>query len=173
MPQLRMADDRFWALIDQARAGSQASASAQQLTRVVEGLNSSEIQDFSYAFYEKLCDLNHWRLWGAGYVISGGMGDDSFHYFRSWIIGKGKAVFEVAHTNPDELGPFVDTREVDNELLEYVPLNVLKKRGIKEDPRDQSDRSPDGKPEGEPFDEDTVAASFPRLSSAVDRLGAE
>ena len=102
------------------------------------------------------------------------MGDDSFHYFRSWIIGKGKAVFEVAHTNPDELGPFVDTREVDNELLEYVPLNVLKKGGsIKEAPREQSDRSPDGEPEGQPFDEDTVVASFPKLSSAVYHLGAE
>ena len=87
-------------------------------------------------------------------------------------------MFEVALTNPDELGPFVDTREVENELLEYVPLNVLEKRGIKEDAREknareQSDRSPDGEPEGQPFDEDTVAASFPKLSSAVHHFGAE
>jgi len=173
MSQSTMTDDRFWALIDQARAGSRASASPQQLSSVLETLNSSEIQDFGHAFYEKLCDLNHWRIWGAGYVISGGMGDDSFHYFRSWIIGKGKAVFELALTNPDELGPFVDTREIDNELLEYIPLKVLEKRGIKEDLREQSDRSPDGEPEREAFDEDTVAAGFPKLSGAVDRLGAE
>ena len=174
MPQSKMMDDRFWDLIDQARAGSQASPSPQRLTRVLEGLSSSEIEDFNHAFNEKLCDLNRWRLWGAGYVISGGMGDDSFHYFRSWIIGKGKVVFEVALSNPDELGLFVDTRDVDNESLEYVPLNLLKKRGnIKEDPREQFYRSPDGEPEGEPFDEDTVVASFPKLSSGVYRLGAE
>ena len=144
------------------------------MTRVLEGLSTSEIEDFDHAFGEKLCDLNHWRLWDAGYVISEGMGDDSFHYFRSWIIGKGKVVFEVALSNPDELGLFVDTRDVGNELLEYVPLNVLRKRGsIKEDPREQTDRSPDGEPEGEPFDEDTVVASFPKLSDAVYRLGAE
>ena len=174
MPQSKMMDGRFWDLIDQARAGSQASASRQRLTRVLDGLSSSEIVDFGHAFNEKLCDLNHWRLWGAGYVISGGMGDDSFHYFRSWIIGKGKVVFEVALSNPDELGLFVDTRDVNNESLEYVPLKVLKKRGsINEDPREQSDRSPDDEPEGEPFDEDTVVASFPKLSSTVHRLGAE
>lgn len=173
MPQSKMRDERFWALIDQARDRSKASASPQQLTRVLKALSSGEIQNFNHVFYEKLCDLNHWRLWGAGHVISAGMGDDSFHYFRSWIIGKGKAVFEVALSNPDELGPFVDTREVDNELLEYVPLNVLERRGIKEDPHDQSDRSPDGEPEGEPFDEDTVASSFPKLSSAIERLGTE
>jgi hypothetical protein len=173
MPQSKMTDDRFWALIDQARTGSHASASPQRLTRVLEALSSGEIQDFNLAFHEKLCDLNLWRLWGAGYVISGGMGDDELDYFRSWIIGKGKAVFELALTNPDELAPFVDTREVDNEGLEYVPMEALKKRGIKEDPRYPSDLSADGEPEGEPFDEDTVAASVPKLSRAVDRLGAE
>src|SRR5262249_4013272 len=147
-----------------------ASASSGRLTKVLEALSSSEIQDFNRRFHEKLCDLNLWSLWGAGYVISGGMGDDAFLYFRSWIIGKGKAVFEVALTNPDELGPFLDTREVDNEGLGYAPLEALKKRGIKEDPRDRSDRSSEDEPEGEPFDEDTVARSFPRLASAVDRF---
>ena len=166
MPQSKMTDDRFWGLIDQARAGSQASASPQRLTRVLEGLSSSEIQDFDHAFYEKLCDLNHWRLCGAGHVISGGMGDDSFHYFRSWIIGKGKVVFDVALTNPDELGRFVDTLDIDNELLEYVPLNVLEKRGIKEDAREedareQSDRSPDGEPEGSGSTKIRLPRAFP------------
>jgi len=81
-------------------------------------------------FYEKLCDLNQWRLWAAGYVIAGGMSDDSFHYFRSWILGKGRDVFEVAMKDPDELGPFVDNNDVDNELLEYAALNVLNERTI-------------------------------------------
>jgi hypothetical protein len=32
--------------------------------------------------------------------IAGGMSDDSFHYFRSWIVGKN--AFEVAMTDPDD-----------------------------------------------------------------------
>ena len=116
-------------------------------------------------FYEKLCELNQWRLWAAGYVIAAGMSDDSFHYFRSWIIGKGRDTFEVAMKNPDELGPFVDNNEVDNELLEYVAVNTLEQRGVEEDPRDRSDRRADDQPTGEPFAEDTAAAAFPKLAA--------
>jgi hypothetical protein len=112
-----------------------------------------------------MCDLNQWRLWAAGYVIAGGMSDDSFHYFRSWIIGKGQKVFEVAMKDPDELGPFIDNPEVDNELLEYVPVDLLKERGLEEDPRDRSDRRTDEEPKGEPFEEDTVVAAFPKLAA--------
>ena len=116
-------------------------------------------------FYEKLCDLNQWRLWAAGYVIACGMSDDSFHYFRSWILGKGRDVFEVAMKDPDELGPYVDDNDVDNELLEYAAVKVLEGRAIEEDPRDRSERRADGQPAGEPFEESTVAATCPKLAA--------
>ena len=93
------------------------------------------------------------------------MSDDSFHYFRSWILGKGRDAFEVAMRDPDELGPFVDNNEVDNELLEYVAVNVLEQRGVEEDPRDRCGRGADDPPTGEPFEEGTVAAAFPKLAA--------
>jgi hypothetical protein len=120
-------EERFWRLIDQARAGTSASASPQQLQKLLTLLSDDEVLGFGHMFYEKLCDLNQWRLWAAGYVIAGGMSDDSFHYFRSWILGKGRGVFEVAMKDPDELGPFVDG-DIDNELLEYAAVNVLAAR---------------------------------------------
>jgi hypothetical protein len=67
--------------------------------------------------------------------------------------------------DPHELGPYVDTAEVENELLEYVAVNILERRGVKEDPRDRSDRGADDEPAGEPFDEDTVAEAFPKLAA--------
>lgn len=160
-----MTDERFWAVIDQARAGSTASASPKQLKIVLGRLDNAEILDFGHKFYETLCDLNQWNLWAAGYVITGGMGDDSFHYFRSWIIGKGKIAFDLALRDPDELAPLIDDQEVDNELLEYVALKVLEERGIKEDPRERAERSPDDDPSGEPFEEETASSRFPKLSS--------
>jgi hypothetical protein len=160
-----MPDERFWTLIDQARAGTSASASPERLTALLNQLGEDEVSDFGHTFYENLCDLNHWRLWGAGYVVAGGMSDDSFHYFRSWIVGKGKQVFDVARTDPDQLGPYIDTREVDNELLEYVAMKILKRRGIEEDPRDRSGRRADDEPEGEPFEEDNAALAFPKLAA--------
>jgi hypothetical protein len=146
-----MTDERFWALIDEARAGSNASTPPNQLRNVLERLGNQEILEFGHKFCENLCDLNHWNLWAAGHVITGGMGDDSFHYFRSWIIGKGKIAFDLAILDPDELAPLIDDEEVDNELLEYVALEVLEARGIKEDSRERSVRTPDDDPRGKPF----------------------
>src|SRR5690242_11664201 len=129
MPAPAIADDRFWAIIDEARNGASASASPAALKSVLSRLSDSEVSAFGHMFYEKLCELNSWRLWAAGYIIAGGMGDDSFHYFRSWIIGKGRELFALALKDPDAIGPFIDTRGVDNELLEYVAVEIMEERG--------------------------------------------
>jgi hypothetical protein len=97
-------ENQFWGLIDQARAGDSRSASPERLRKLLSQLSDDEVLDFGHIFYEKLCDLNQWRLWAAGCVIAGGMSDDSFHYFRSWIVGKGREAFEVAMKDPNELG---------------------------------------------------------------------
>src|ERR1700690_13017 len=88
-PQIAMNNEQFWGLLDQARGDSPESADPDRMRTIVEHLSDDEVMAFGLMFYEKLCDLNNWWLWGAGYVIAGGMSDDSFHYFRSWIIGKG------------------------------------------------------------------------------------
>ena len=158
-------DDRFWAIIDEARSGSSASASPKALSRVLSPLSDREVSAFGHMFYEKLCTLNSWRLWAAGDIIFGvGMSGDSFHYFRSWIIGKGKSAFDTAMKNPDELGPWIDSREVNNELLEYVAVELMQRRGG-QDPRELSDCDPDAMPHGQPFEEDTVADICPTLAS--------
>ena len=160
----KISEIQFWTVIDQARAGRPASADPGRLGEILSRFDDDGVLEFGHMFYEKVCDLNQWHLWGAGYVIAGGMSDDGFHYFRSWIIGKGKDVFEIAMKDPDELGPFIDNADVDNELLEYVAVNILEQRGVEEDPRDRSERRADSEPTGEPFNEDTVAASFPNLA---------
>jgi hypothetical protein len=130
---------------------------------VLGELTTPDVQDFTLEFARKLVTLNNWDLWAAGYVITDGMGDDSFHYFRSWIIGKGRECFDTAIQNPAGLLPFLDNMEVDNEGLEYVALEILEGRGITEDPRNELDGHADQEPSGDPFDEDTVAERFPTL----------
>jgi hypothetical protein len=160
-----MSDEWFWGVIDEARGSSQRSASPERLAEILRKLSDVEILEFGDRFYQRVCDLNSWRLWAAGFLIAGGMSDDSFHYFRSWIVGKGKEVFEVAVKEPDDLGPFVDDREPENELLEYVTLNLAEQRGIEEDPRDRSGRRADAEPAGQPFNEDSVGSGLPKLAS--------
>lgn len=160
----------FWDFIERARAGKglgegeRASASPEVLKAVLNTLSNEEIAEFLRFFCTELIRLNRWEIWGAGYVIAGGMSGDSFHYFRSWLIGKGPAAVEQALTDPDGLGPFVDTEEVENELLEYVALEILEGRGVEEDPREDVEGSPDDEPTGTAFDEDTLEEVYPRLA---------
>jgi hypothetical protein len=46
-------------------------------------------------------------LWGAAYLINGGASDDGFYYFRCWLIGMGREVYEAAVANPDSLAAVV------------------------------------------------------------------
>ncbi len=164
-----MTTDQFWQIIEEARGGSSpelASASSHDLAAILAKLSDEQVKEFVKHFYNCLIELNRWNIWGAGYVVSGGMGDDSYHYFRSWIIGKGRSAYNQALSDPDLLGPWIDNpEEMDNEELEYVALNVLESRGVEDDPRDDIEESPDDDPQGEPFDEDEVERSYPRLSA--------
>ena len=164
-----MTETLFWELLAKARRRGATSACECCLARYMKKLTDEEVSDFGLMLYEKVCDLNHWRLWGAGYVIAGDMSGDSFHYFRTWIVGVGKKAYTAALNDPDSLGPFVDASEnpvnIDNEPLEYAAIEVLKQRGLNIDPRERSKRHADAEPAGEPFEEATVAASFPKLAA--------
>ncbi len=160
--------ENFWQIIDQARGKSNAktpSASPDALKRVLSTRSDEEVMQFGKEFIRKLAELNRWDLWGAGYVINGGMSDDSFEYFRAWIIGKGPDCFRTAIDNPGELAPFVDTREVENELLEYVTVEVLEARGIDQRPDEGLEGIVNGVPVGTPFDEDDVDDLYPKLAA--------
>lgn len=163
-----MTIEQFWHTIDKARTGTtpmSPSASPEKLAELLKPLGDEDVKSFLTHFYQQLVDLNHWNVWGAGYVIAGGMGDDSFHYFRSWLIGKGEKAVSLAKTDPDALVDYVDDAEVDNELLEYVALDILEDRGIEDDPRDAFEPSADDEPAGTAFDEDEVFGSYRRLSA--------
>lgn len=165
-------NDHFWKVIDEARAlhgNPDASLDADVLKKVLSKLSDDEVIGFMKEFYQALINLNNWPLWGAGFVVAGGMSDDGFHYFRSWIIGRGKDAYEMAMTNPDGLGPFLgDDDELDNELLEYVALDVLESRGNETDPREDFEESADDAPTGEAWDEDSVFELYPSLVESDD-----
>jgi hypothetical protein len=165
-----MSRDRFYALIDSARSGTDRktpTADPDALRLALADLSSSEVSDFVLAFDDELIRLNRWSVWGAGYVASGGMSDDGFHYFRSWLIGKGRVAVDAVLKEPDSLADVIDGSDLENEELEYVGLDVLDERGLS-DPRDQGTRaSADDEPGGEPFDEDTAEETYPRTAASV------
>ena len=121
-----MDETRFWTIIESGGAKAladqerQLAAIHQQLLE----LSPDEIRDFLQLFKQKLADAYTWDLWGAAYRINGGCSDDGFDYFRSWLISRGRAVYEAAIANPDTLAAVTDPERDDYEFedLLYIPL---------------------------------------------------
>ena len=162
---------RFYELIEAAREGSEPStpsADAAALEESLLTLDSEELVEFVLAFDDELIRLNHWSVWGAGYIAEGGLSDDGFHYFRGWLIGKGMRAVDAVLQDPDALADFLDDGDHENEDLEYAGVGLLQDRGLA-DPREADGRvHADAQPAGEPFDEDTVEDAYPRTAAAAD-----
>src|SRR5262249_27787935 len=59
-------------------------------------------------------------LWAAAGLINCGASDDGFCYFRCWLVGRGKEVYEAAIEDPDSLADVVDLdRDEDYEAEIY------------------------------------------------------
>ena len=159
---------RFYELIEDASDGSDdgaPSADAGAVSAALDALEDEEVLQFVRLFEQELVRLNRWTVWGAGYVAAGGMSDDSFHYFRAWLIGKGSEAVQVALTEPDGLADYLDGGDLENEALEYAALELLDDRGL-EDPRlSDAGSHADDEPEGEPFDELSAEAAYPRITA--------
>jgi hypothetical protein len=142
---------------------------------------------FAAIFEAQDTRATRWDIWGAGYVLDEGMGDDSFKDFRSWLIGQGRDVFEAVLADPDSLVDvpglvFGDTHSAETfggvglgifhaifgeepSDSEYGELFELERLYLNEDEQSYSD----GDPGGEPWDEqgDDLVRLYPRLMRFV------
>lgn len=170
----RVDADEFWTIVDESRAaaapakrGSAVKRHVRALTRALERLPATTVLEFEKQRRAQSARANRWDLWAAGYVAFGGMSDDSFLDFRSWLISQGREAFERVLADPDSLVEL--TFDSDGEDLGYaeewgyVPLDVLDEH----EEVDDDELEPSGaEPQGEPFPEDDgawFAERFPRL----------
>ena len=99
--------DTFWKIIDDARHSTQrASEIPDWLVDYLSRLEAREIAGFE----SRLRECMHWsydaHLWLAAVVVLGGCGDDSFDYFRAWLISQGRGAFESALADTDSMAAF-------------------------------------------------------------------
>lgn len=109
--------ERFWSLIEQhVDVGSYGGIHSD---RLLENLALLSIEEL-LAYQEQVSALSAasrtWRLWGAAHLIHGGCPDDTFDYFRSWLIGQGRHVFESVLANPDSLASLATEQALDDEI---------------------------------------------------------
>ncbi|GAA0394295.1 DUF4240 domain-containing protein [Streptomyces luteireticuli] len=114
-----MDETEFWEIVDETRAaaGGDVEDQADLLVERLMRLDPDRVLDFARHFEVRYNRAYLWDLWGAASVILGGASDDAFDYFRCWLIGQGREVFEGALHDPDRLATLLDDfdEEVDGD----------------------------------------------------------
>ncbi|WP_242895358.1 DUF4240 domain-containing protein [Actinomadura litoris] len=98
--------DQFWSLIAEARVGladPNADNIAQSASAILVRRPAAEIVRAAQPLWDLMAESYRAELWAAAYLINGGASDDGFEYFRGWLIGQGREVFDQAVADPDAL----------------------------------------------------------------------
>ncbi|MFJ9947594.1 DUF4240 domain-containing protein [Kitasatospora sp. NPDC091207] len=100
-----MDETDFWQIIDDTREDAEGDPD-EQAERLVERLvqlTPDDVIDFARLFEARFQRAYRTDLWGAAYLLLDGASEDSFDYFRCWLIGQGREVFEGGLHEPDDL----------------------------------------------------------------------
>src|SRR5262249_9897605 len=100
-------DKRFWDVIAVACKhdvkGSLTMEWGRALVEQLVTLPPDLIVRFDRWFDHKTDALYTRDHCGAAYLINGGASDDGLYYWRCWLVGMGKTVYEAALKDPDSL----------------------------------------------------------------------
>ena len=165
-------DTLFWKVVDSTIGLEQyPDRQLAALHSALSKLSLQQIVQFEESFDAAMKRSYSWDLWGADYVVHGGASDDSFEYFRCWLISKGKRVFERVLADPDSLAEFLapDVRGIlEFESFAYVARKTWGEKTGKpgtEMPNAAPMLYTDRQPTGVPFDEvsASLAKRYPKL----------
>ncbi|MFF2039165.1 DUF4240 domain-containing protein [Kitasatospora sp. NPDC058170] len=100
-----MDETDFWQIIDETReaADGDPDEQAERLVERLVQLTPDDVVDFARLFEARFQRAYRTDLWGAAYLLLDGASEDTFDYFRCWLIGQGREVFEGGLYEPDDL----------------------------------------------------------------------
>ncbi|MFJ3230194.1 DUF4240 domain-containing protein [Streptomyces sp. NPDC086787] len=166
-----MEESEFWDLVDAARETAEGDPEEQAdvLVERLLQLDPESVLDFARHYESRYNRAYRWELWGAAWVLLDGASDDAFDFFRCWLIGQGRDVFEGAVHDPDALaellGEFDEEIDGDGEELGYAADEAYEQLTGTVAP-DLGIVPAPAEPEGEPVDfenERSLAERYPRL----------
>jgi hypothetical protein len=161
---------RFWDIVARACPSDPRRADEwdERLQAELKKLESAEIIEWNHIFDRLAARAYTVDLWGAAYLINGGASHDGFYYFRCWLIGMGRRVYEAAVANPDSLDDVV-VQGIDAEAEIYAAAHqawmaVTGRRDT--DPYPARKESAELRGEDWDFDDDAeVRRRLPRLAA--------
>jgi hypothetical protein len=126
-----MKENDFWEIIDKSCRLSRGSEQNQIvfIGSLLNEMGPNDIIDFEEILCHKIIESDDYKIVAAAKIINGYVSDDSYLYFRCWLIGKGKAVFDNAIKYPDSLAQHIEKEEIpDFEELLYVSTDAYSKK---------------------------------------------
>ena len=106
-----MNQETFWELIEQSKRQADSPQCAQ-LQSLLSALSTQHVLRFHEMFECLVVAADTGELYGAGSLVNGGpLSDDTFLYFRNWLIAQGRYTFEQALSYPDSLGALPEVGE--------------------------------------------------------------
>jgi hypothetical protein len=162
--------ERFWSIVEAGGREAQEDPERQleAVRRALGDLPPDELIAFHRLFNRAMDGAYSWDLWGAAYLSNGGCSDDGFAYFRSWLISRGRAVYEAAARDPDSLAGLVDPDRDDYEFEDLwgLALEVYEERTGEEPPAFEGGGGIEPAGERWDFDDDEeVSRRLPRLAA--------
>ncbi|AVZ72597.1 polymerase [Streptomyces lunaelactis] len=171
-----MDETEFWEIIDSTREAAEGDPEdhAELLVERLLQLDPDSVLDFARHFEARYNRAYSWDLWGAAAVLLGGASDDAFDYFRCWLIGRGREIFEGALHDPDSLAELLDEFDEDidgdGEELGYAADEAYEQLTGVVAP-DLGIAAQAAEPSGTPFDFDDDAALAQRFPRLWERFG--
>lgn len=161
--------DRFWALVETARAGGAGcSRVARRLTDTLATLPPAAIQEFGNELSARLAESYRWDLWAVAYVAKGGASDDAFDYFRGWLLTRGRRQFEQALRDaPTAVAGAPRFSDLECEAVLGVARDAYERVAGSPMPR-STVPWPDA-PTRKPWTEETIEQVYPGLTARVER----
>ncbi|MHC0441878.1 DUF4240 domain-containing protein [Flavobacterium sp. 3-210] len=133
----KMDKAEFWKIIEYSIAKSNNDKLEQEKI-IIEKLSTytpEQIIEFEMIFRQLIIQADDFKIVAAQKIIVDYVSDDSYLYFRCWLIGKGQKIYAGTVKNPDFLSENINQDEESFfEGLMYVATNAYKiKTGKKEE----------------------------------------
>lgn len=121
--------NRFWSVIEQGRKeGESGQEVARRLTGTLSSMDGESVLHWGLIYDEYHALAYKGKLWGAANIMDDGFcSDDGFHYFRAWLIARGREVYMAALKDPDSLAALPRQQDVRFESVNYAAMDAYEK----------------------------------------------
>ncbi len=119
--------DKFWKIIDYSRNNTKTKD--EQIKLLINILSRQELTDISkfsaiFSFLDNKIYTS--EMWAIPYFINDGCSDDSFAYFRAWLISEGKKKYTIISGGNDQISnQYSKKEEIFGSLEEFIDLGSI------------------------------------------------